>query len=165
MDEESEDFWEEIETEIKEDIPKVIKEVLSKCGYESRISICNITNEDINEIERFAGASFKQELKRSLKNAPEYSELKITNEAPFKFLPGHRRIILQIGLILADKNANCEKPSEETDLPPESLLGDEERKLKEELCANILKWAKSNVVFWFNVQREKVRFHILNANK
>lgn len=34
MDEESEDFWEEI----KEDIPEVIKDVLPKCGYESRIS-------------------------------------------------------------------------------------------------------------------------------
>lgn len=56
----------------------------------------------------------------------------MNDEAPFKFLPGHRRIILQIGLILANKNANCEKTSKETNKPPESLQGDEERKLKDE---------------------------------
>lgn len=107
----SPDFWQEIAADTKCEIPEVIKFVLPKCGYNSRLSLCNVSIEDIVAIEKYATESFKHELKHLLKSLPEYNVMKITKEESFKFLPGHRRIIVQIGSNIAASGAHCTCPN------------------------------------------------------
>lgn len=134
-------LWQEIEADINDCIPELIKIVLSKCGFESRLSLCNIGVDDINALEKFATFNMKDQLKQLLKNLPEYNHTKITRDEPFKFLPGHRRIIVEIGKILSsirEATASQQAKTAKLFVPvPEATVTN----LKELLCNNILKWA------------------------
>lgn len=94
-------FWEEMETEINDSIPEIIKIVLSKCGFDSRLSICNINVDDIKILEDFAHKKMKEKLKPLLKNLSGYDITKISREEPFRFVPGHQRTIFEMGKVLA----------------------------------------------------------------
>lgn len=139
----NQEFWKEIEADVEDRIPEVIKIVLQKCGYSSRLSLCGVTSDDITAIEKFATENFKHELKRFLKSQPEYSDMKLNNDESFKFLPGHRRIIVQIGSIVAASRADDTCVSKGGKNATETVADEESIQLKEELCANILKWARN----------------------
>lgn len=98
------EFWREIEKEIGGEIPIMIKILLSKCGYEHRFSLQDLTIEDINGIEEHAKNQLKDKLKRWIKNDSNYEHL---NPSEFAFLPGHRKIIFVISKNSMAKEMKC----------------------------------------------------------
>lgn len=129
-------FWEEIESEINETIPHMLKVLFTKCGYDSRMSLRCIKLEDIISVEKYVTENFKELLKQLVDEQPEYSDLKLIRGKPFEFLPGHRKRILAIGEILtAGLGAVREN---ETSLQP--LHNAQSAQLKGELYNNIMKW-------------------------
>lgn len=72
---------------IGENIPEEIINILTKNGYNYSLSMININDEDINEIER-----------RITRDPTDVSTLYYLDRSkPFCFLPGHRKLIVQIG--------------------------------------------------------------------
>lgn len=140
------EFWKEIEIEINETIPELLKVLFTKCGYDSRMSLRNIKLDDIITVERFVAENLKDLLKQLLDTQAEYSNLKLFRGQSFEFLPGHRKRILAIGEILADGReiALSHRKENETFLRP--LQGELSSRLKDELFNNIMKWAKSKKI-------------------
>lgn len=98
------EFWSGIEKEIGGKIPEIVKTVLSKCGYEIRFCLENLTITDIDGIENHAKTHLTDKLKRWLKSDSEYEK---KNPSEFVFLPGHRKIIA-----LLPKKLSASKVSE-----------------------------------------------------
>lgn len=142
MDDESDsEFWKEIENEINEPIPKLIKIFLAKCGYNSRICIRKITLDDVILVEKFVTDNCKEMLKH-VKNAPEYADLKIHRTQSFEFLPGHRKFIVNIGEMLA-YNLDSKNNHPETDEWRQPLTDKRSTQLKNEFFSSIMKWARN----------------------
>lgn len=148
------DFWCEIEEEIGGNIPDIVKVVLSKCGYEIRVCLGNLTNVDIGDIENHARAHLYDKLKRWLKNDKDYEKM---SPSEFMFLPGHRKIIslIQTKLsaaptseIISVSTANSTEPETEPDPLMKSRLDvlnltmsiAQEAALESELCKHIRGW-------------------------
>lgn len=141
-------FWDEIGAEIKDSIPESIKIVLSMCGFDSRLSLCNISDDDVSTLEQFASENMKDQLKPLLKSLPGYNRTKATSrDEPFKFLPGHRRIIIEIGKILANsreiERVIVTSQRRQTKKQRVPVTGDTATDLKEQLCLKISKWARN----------------------
>lgn len=79
----------EIEKHIGEPIPDFIKKILKACGYDHQIAFENFNREEIKEIEDFINEQFKEKPEFLLGTVYEQSEC-------FKFLPGHRAILLSL---------------------------------------------------------------------
>lgn len=139
------EFWKKIEEKISESVPELVKLLLTKCGYDSHLSLRNIQLEDVSTIERYMTENHKELLKHMIKQQPEYSDLKINRGQPFEFLPGHRKRIITIGEILTSDHESTTSHFKGTVKLLESRLEplpDElSTRMKSELCSNILKWA------------------------
>lgn len=173
MDENSEcnfEFWKEVEKEINEQIPELVKILLTKCGYDSRISLANIKLEDVCSIERYVTENQKELLKQMLTKQSAYSDLKI-NRGQFEFLPGHRKRIIAIGEMLASGREAVITNLKERVKLIEPLPNELSTELKNELCNSIVKWAKgkrlnNNVIndSWENAAFLRFIVHIIFCN-
>lgn len=133
------EFWNQIENEIKESIPTLVKILLTKCGYNSRTCLRKITLEDIITVERFVTDNCKEMLKH-VKIQPEYVDFKINRAQSFEFLPGHRKFIVNMGEILTI-HKDTKRTRHETEEWQQPLSEDLSARLKNLLCNNIVKWA------------------------
>lgn len=137
-------FWVEIETEVNESIPELIKIVLSKCGFESRLSICNVNVDDIKTLEDFVNEKIKDKLRPLLKNLSRYDITKISREEPFRFLPGHQRTIIEMGKVLAASRDALTSQQKKIFIARVPMA--DTANLKNQLCGNIAKWAKNKLI-------------------
>lgn len=94
------EFWKQIENEIKESIPTLIKILLTESGYSSRTCLRKMTLEDVITVEKFVSDNCKEVLK-NVKMHPGYVDFKISRSQSFEFLPGHRKFIVNMGEMLA----------------------------------------------------------------
>lgn len=85
-------------------IPSAVKEILTSTGYNSALSILQIDEHKMNEIELFA----EENSRHIIDSFKEYS-----NKKPFAFLPGHRECIFGIkSEILNQQNKKKPKTSD-----------------------------------------------------
>lgn len=83
-------FWNELEFKLQESLPEVVKFILAKTGFESKLSLMNINSADISNIESCID---KNKLKWVQKLSGVYERTKKNN---FKLSPGHLKIIFGI---------------------------------------------------------------------
>lgn len=142
------DFWFEIEKNIGEKIPEIVKFVLAKCGYEILFCLENLSSADIDDIESHARLHLKDKLEQWLKNDNEYEH---SNSSEFTFLPGHRKIIALIPQkISAAKvselasnpaaEVNDQIASKNSNIGNCSISPAQDVALKSELCKSIRTW-------------------------
>lgn len=92
MSPESEHFWNEVEKILKCSFPKYIKNLMSIRGFDNKISILELDNTDINDIENFVRDDLKTFLPENA-NPRDFYGLYENNKKNFKFLPGHIKLI------------------------------------------------------------------------
>lgn len=95
----NEKFWSEIEAEVKETIPDIIKIVTAHCGYDRRMCFQNLTKDDILDMENHINQNCADLAKRWTKKGLEYSQ---GRDAGFHFLPGHAKLILALSHHVSD---------------------------------------------------------------
>lgn len=143
------EFWSEIEDDIGDEIPVIIKTMLSKCGYEHRFCLETLTTADVDDIEKHIRNLSKEKLKRWLKLDSDYEH---TVPSEFIFLPGHRKLITLIPKKLskvngetttANKELAADRLKSDSRNPTADKITISEDKLtaiEEELCQSILQW-------------------------
>lgn len=84
-------FWAQLENNMSQKIPEVIKNILARTGFESELSFRRVTSADITIIESCIEANKTHWMKK-------YSIIygHCSNKSKFKLLPGHSKIIFQI---------------------------------------------------------------------
>lgn len=85
-------FWSDLENEMDLNLPEAIKSILAITGYEIELCLRNITREDILNIENCID-------KNKIKFMENHSDVygKPSKKSTFKILPGHTKIIFEIG--------------------------------------------------------------------
>lgn len=76
-------------------LPAFIVDVLKYSGFDTKIALANINSEDINAIEKFIDEN-------STKFVESFKNSVYENIKPFKFIPGHRALILNIPIVLKE---------------------------------------------------------------
>lgn len=84
-------FWSNLENEIHQTVPEIIKHILAATGFETSISLQNITSADILNIERFIDKCKPQWMQKYTKLYGSQSK-----KLAFKLLPGHSKILFEI---------------------------------------------------------------------
>lgn len=89
-------FWNKIEKNVGENLPKCVKKILESCGYSTIISLKNISSNSIIQIENHIN-TFGDEVIQQLDccNHEFYRNQHRTQQV-FKLLPGHRECILSL---------------------------------------------------------------------
>lgn len=106
-------FWNELEVELDETLPEVVKNILSRTGYENLFGLRHISNKDISDIEEHINSNDKTWFKKLIELYGGYSP-----RLRFKFLPGHRKIVFQVSDHLQNKartTASAQNNKDETD--------------------------------------------------
>lgn len=84
-------FWSNLEKDINQSLPEVVKNILKTTGFDSEICLKNTTSDDILNIEDCID-------KNKVQWAQKYSKLygPYSKKSKFKLLPGHSKIIFEI---------------------------------------------------------------------
>lgn len=94
-------IWNLIEKCSGTEIPAIVKFVLEECGYDTHLSLQNISMDDLIDVEKV----INNELKWPLCAAGIEMCIQYKRQALFKFLPGHRKLIQYFACFLdAAKN-------------------------------------------------------------
>lgn len=143
------EFWSKVEAEIGDEIPEIIKTMLSKCGYEHRFCLATMTTSDVDEIEKHIRILPKDKVKRWLKIDSEYEH---TTPHEFVFLPGHRKLITLISKEIStvdeetttdDNEPTADGPKSDSSNPCAVVVTIPNKKLtalQDELCQSIRQW-------------------------
>lgn len=105
-------FWLKIEEIIGEDIPECIKKILSSCGYDTVLSLQNISLETVKRIEKHVNehlCNIAQELNCCHKDF-------YMMQREFKFLPGHSDFLIGLSRVLSKCNQEQNKRDSENDM-------------------------------------------------
>lgn len=100
--------WSHIENIVGETLPMCIKKILIGTGYDTILSLRNITLKTINHIESHVNN----------RNPDIVQEFDCCHEAfyknlkPFKFLPGHCDMLLSLSNTLSNRENMCENSAE-----------------------------------------------------
>lgn len=78
-------FWLNFESYLQSKLPKYLKDILTSTGFDNELSISSINSDSVSDIEKFVSEN-KHLLKDTI-----YEK---SCESSFKFLPGHRRLLL-----------------------------------------------------------------------
>lgn len=98
------DLFDNIEESLGIHLPLYLKNILKYSGYDNRLSLANITEADIRDIEAFARSSLMIHLKdKKVKNYEDFYHIFSDNIENFMILPGHQKLIMAIGTMLAEK--------------------------------------------------------------
>lgn len=99
------DFFAFVREKFHEEVPLYLKNILKHSGYDNRLSLANISEKEINQIELFAKTQLKYILlKKSNVNYEEFYHLYNENIEDFIILPGHKKLLLAIGEMCAEEN-------------------------------------------------------------
>lgn len=85
------EFWPKFQTYVGKCIPCEIIQILIQNGYDNTLAMREITDDEISIIERAVGKKYEPVLETSR----YYSEW--NSSEPFMFLPGHRKLIKELG--------------------------------------------------------------------
>lgn len=85
-------FWSKVEKLTDDSIPICVRKILTRCGYDTIISIKNITVESVVQIENHINV-YARDLIQTL-DCCHHEFYK--GQDIFKFLPGHRDLILSL---------------------------------------------------------------------
>lgn len=103
--------FDHVEKFVGHEIPKCIKVILLACGYDSLLSLKQITSERIDEMEHY----IEKKKEKIISKLDDGGDVDIVNEYKnqnqFKFLPGHRSIILDIANDIKDMQVQQESQS------------------------------------------------------
>lgn len=97
--------WLKIEQIVGENIPMCVKKILLCCGYDTMLSLQNITMETVNHIEKHVNKHFSNIVQEfDCCHGTFYK-----NQTVFEFLPGHRDMLITLSRALSknqveDKN-------------------------------------------------------------
>lgn len=119
------DIFFELKNKMGVELPKCVVDILKICGFTNRLLLENINSEAVDQIEQFCN-----------QNRTLISEIMIgsiyENMQLFKFVPGHRLLILNLPKYCEEnKKANCGIPNEF--LPSDSTIM---RAIKENAAVN-----------------------------
>lgn len=99
------DLYALVREKFHEEVPLYLKNILKHSGYDNRLSLANITEKEINQIELFAKTQLKYILlKKSNVNYEEFYHLYNDNIEDFIILPGHKKFLLAIGEMCGEEN-------------------------------------------------------------
>lgn len=84
-------FWSKVECEMHQKLPEIVKSILARTGFESELSLKNITTEDILNIESCVDKNRTQWMRKHHEIYGKFSK-----KSSFKLLPGHVKIIFGI---------------------------------------------------------------------
>lgn len=132
--------WSDLENFLSFKYPKVIKNILNICGFDNSLSLKGINEETIKLIEETVNENTSV-LKGSVYEA----------KLPFKFLPGHKILILSIPKHIVDfkakKQSKANKSGNSSERPKESRIREPES-IKSELLLKLKSYAnKLNLKF------------------
>lgn len=107
-------IWAKLEKTNKEKFPECLKFLLTATGFDSLLSLSQIDNETIRELEGYLNRNRKHFDSLQCCFAEEYR-----GQATFEFLPGHKSILLGIPqriveMNTAQNNKTKRKPAEQT---------------------------------------------------
>lgn len=106
-------FWSKIESFMDEKLPPCVKKILSETGYDNSVSLADMQPIEINYIEE----SLNKEFHFIIENLECCHSTTYKNQQTFRFLPGHRKLILRLSNVLLEMNelesvaSNCPKNS------------------------------------------------------
>lgn len=103
------DFWQQFEEKINDKIPPCMVDILRENGYNSYISVSEINSECIAEMEEY----IKDNLTDLITNFNCCNGETYRNQTSFRFLPGHRRLLLALAQkanIVKDEKKNKKRP-------------------------------------------------------
>lgn len=101
-------FWAKIDGIAGEVIPMCIKKILSSCGYDTLLSLQNISLETVNRIERHINEHFIDIIQEFDCCHQEYYK----EQTIFKFLPGHSDFLIALSRKLSTCEPCCEPTCE-----------------------------------------------------
>lgn len=103
------DFWQQFEEKINDKIPPCMVNILRENGYNSYISVSEINSECIAEMEEYT----KDNLTDLIKDFNCCNGETYRNQTNFRFLPGHRRLLLALAQkanMIKDEKKNKKRP-------------------------------------------------------
>lgn len=95
-------FWNVIEMKMGCNVPKHIQNILALNGYENAVSIKTLTPQDITELEVFARSGMESQIPEHA-NKLDYYGSYATKPKEFIFLPGYKRLIIEIISFIKEK--------------------------------------------------------------
>lgn len=92
-------FWLKVEKIVGETIPKCVKKILVSCGYDTIISLKNISSESVIQMENHINMYARDVIQQlDCCNHDFYK-----NQQIFKLLPGHRDCILSLPKLMSQE--------------------------------------------------------------
>lgn len=89
------DFFEEIEDELNVKIPGHLKKLLTLHGYANNVSMANLSESDVTEIERFTRSDLKSIIKED-EIVAEYVGIFTSNVSGFLIFGGDKKLLFSI---------------------------------------------------------------------
>lgn len=84
--------WNRFESFIGEEIPRCVKTALEMSGYDTVLSLCEIKQKSISDLEKHINAHGNEQIQKFECNHSDYYK----QIQEFRFLPGHEAIILAL---------------------------------------------------------------------
>lgn len=135
--------WTKIEEIIGEPLPSCIKKILSNCAYDTFVSLKNISEESVNEIEFHINSESRALVQELDCCHSDYYK----KQDRFKLLPGHRDLIISLSKIsLSASQRMYSFLAQNSDLPC----------ILKEMVANVIENAErdcprySDTIRWFS---------------
>lgn len=101
-------FWSKIEQIVGESIPMCIKKILLCCGYDTMLSLENISVETVNRIEKHVNEHLRHIVQEfDCCHGTFYKE-----QTTFKFLPGHCDLLITLSRTLSKLDSNSKTQNE-----------------------------------------------------
>lgn len=113
--------WRKLENIIGESLPLCVQKILSVCGYDTFTSIQNITLQDIFEMQQFINDHFRETTKNFTCCHADFYK----NQNKFKFLPGHKALIVALPKLIENQEQRCKLCMKKTKLNDYSFLMNE----------------------------------------
>lgn len=131
-------LFKHIEKVIAEKIPGGLDKIIEKSGFDTRISIENLTIEDIQSIEKYVDEN------KDILIGKSYGD---QNNSSFKFKPGHKTLLLSLPKLLQEYNGN-RKTKKKHKERSENQVGvnteGEDEQLKTELLNKVVKFFQTH---------------------
>lgn len=101
------EFWTQLEREMNQKLPELIKYILAITGFESELALRTVTSEDISNIESCID-------KNKMLWMRKYSDVYGNNskKSTFKLLPGHAKVIFGISEHLKKRAIIASEPDQ-----------------------------------------------------
>lgn len=128
--------WKQLSSHTSGQMPEIVQELLTASGYDSKLSLMDLNEENIGNIEQHFTANreslqtYLTKLKNKDKSIEYYEEL-AKNSQEFKFLPAHRGIILNIPGMIEEITKNKQDKMKPGAKPGNPSTADEEAKKRE----------------------------------